>query len=123
MLVLPGGAVGDRLSRSMILVGGNAVPGPAQAITAELALTHMVQVGHLVVLAAVTGSVGAFSGPAGSSLVPQSVAEDERQRANALLQSVLNRIEVAGFVVAGLVAATAGIPAGATPRARINRQP
>ena len=108
VLLLVGGTAGDRVSRSRILVGCNLVVGTVQLTVAILVLTRTGRVWQLVVLAAVTGVVTAFSGPAGSGLVPQLVGEAQRQQANALLMMVQNFFKIVGPVLAGLAVATIG---------------
>lgn len=108
VFLLWGGVVADRLPRQFVLVGSSAVSTVSQGLLAVLVLTGTVSVPAFVVLAAVNGMSSAFSFPASSALVPQTVPAEQRQRANALLRLGTNSSMIAGASLGGLLIAFAG---------------
>lgn len=84
LLVLLGGVVADRLARQRIMIASDAVRGVLHAVLAVLVLTGAVRIWHMVVIGVLFGSAEAFSRPAYTGLVPQTVEEDRIQDAQAL---------------------------------------
>jgi MFS family permease len=107
-LILAGGIWADRLPRNVVMVGTNLVSAATQAATAALLLTGSAELWHLVVLQALGGAATAFFFPASTGLIPQTVATDQLQEANALLRLALNVANIAGAAAAGFVVAGAG---------------
>src|SRR5262245_26829813 len=85
VLVLLGGVWGDRLPRHLVLVSTDVARGAAQAATAGLLLTGSATVLAVALLQMVYGGASAFGRPAFQGLVPQVVASEQLQPANALL--------------------------------------
>jgi MFS family permease len=108
VFLLWGGVVADRLPRQYVLVGSSTVSALSQGLLAALVLTGSVSIPAFVVLAAVNGMSSAFSFPASSALIPQTVPSELRQRANALLRLGLNSSMIAGASLGGLLIAFAG---------------
>jgi MFS family permease len=108
VFLLWGGVVADRLPRQYVLVGSSTVSALSQGLLAVLVLTGSVTIPAFVVLAAVNGMSSAFSFPASSALIPQTVPDGLRQRANALLRLGLNSSMIAGASLGGLLIAFAG---------------
>ncbi|MGW4207782.1 MFS transporter [Lentzea sp. NPDC004789] len=108
LFLLWGGVVADRLPRQHVLVGSCTVSALSQGLLAVLVLTGSVSIPAFVVLAAVNGMSSAFSFPASSALAPQTVPDEQRQRANALLRLGLNSSMIAGASLGGLLIAFAG---------------
>jgi len=106
--LLWGGVVADRLPRQYVLVGSSTVSALSQGLLAVLVLTGSVSIPAFIVLAAVNGMSSAFSYPAASALVPQTVPVELRQRANALLRLGMNSTMIAGASLGGLLIAFAG---------------
>ncbi len=105
VFLLWGGVVADRLPRQLVLVGSSAVSAGSQGLLAVLVLTGTVSVPAFVVLAAVNGMSSAFSFPASSALVPQTVPAEQRQGANALLRLGQNSSMIAGASLGGMLIA------------------
>lgn len=105
LLLLVGGAVGDRLRRDRVLVVGDGVCGLAQAGTAALALTHSITLLPLVALQVTSGTATAFLHPAFTAVVPETVAAEHRQRGNALLGLTRQGAILVGAPLGGVLAA------------------
>ncbi|HZT90493.1 MAG TPA: MFS transporter [Gaiellaceae bacterium] len=107
VLLLVGGALGDRLPRHLVMVGSNLVSAASQAAAAALLLAGNARVWELAALAAVNGASSAFFFPASSGLVPQTVPGPLLQQANAALRLGLNATNIVGTAIGGLVVAAA----------------
>ncbi|MGI5501309.1 MFS transporter [Lentzea sp. CA-135723] len=105
VFLLWGGVVADRLPRHLVLAGSCVVSCASQALIAGLVLTGSVSVPWFIVLSAVNGMSGAFSLPASSSLVPQTVPLSMRLQANALLRLGTNSANIGGASLGGLLIA------------------
>lgn len=103
-----GGAVADRLNRRTILVMTQSSMMVLAFILATLTLTHVVQVWHVVLLAALMGVVNAFDIPARQAFVVDMVAREDLVNAIALNSSMFNGARVIGPAVAGIVVAVVG---------------
>jgi predicted MFS family arabinose efflux permease len=107
-LILVGGVVADRLSRSTVLIGSNLVSGTAQLAGSALLLSGRAEIWMLAVLAVVAAASSSFFFPASQGVIPQTVESGELQPANALLRLALNTTNIAGAAVGGLVVGAAG---------------
>lgn len=105
LFLLLGGVVGDRLPRRRVVVGGHLLSGLAQGGTATLVLLGSRSVPALGALQAVAGVALALTVPALTGLVPQTVAPELRQPANALLSLARNAALLLGGPLGGLLAA------------------
>jgi MFS family permease len=88
LFVLLGGVVTDRVERRWVMIAADLVRAFAVAVIGVLSVTGVVELWHLVVMAAVFGTGEAFFGPAFSSIVPQIVPRELLLQANALDQFV-----------------------------------
>ncbi|MFJ4966030.1 MFS transporter [Streptomyces sp. NPDC088729] len=107
VLVLVGGALGDRWPRRALMVGADVLRCVVQATSGLLLMTGHAGLAGLVVLQALAGVGTAVFVPAASGLVPSLVDEDQVQEANAVLGLVGNvnkvlSISLAGALVAGV---------------------
>ena len=107
-LLLFGGVWADRLPRHMILAAFSLVAAVTQAAAAALLLCGTAHVWQLALLEAVNGMAAAFLGPAALGIVPQTVAPELIQPANALLGLAVNVAKVLGAGMAGVVVAGFG---------------
>jgi MFS family permease len=103
-----GGIVADRFNRRKILVATQSSMMVLALILAGLTLTHVVQVWHVVLLAALMGVVNAFDIPARQAFVVDMVAREDLVNAIALNSSMFNGARVIGPAVAGIVVALIG---------------
>jgi MFS family permease len=108
--VLAGGVFADRWRRRTILVSTDLIRAASQGATALLLFTGHADVLLIAALQAVFGLAGAFSRPAQSGLVRESVSDARLQQANALLGLSRSVTSIAGPAVGALIVA-AGSPA------------
>lgn len=108
VLLLFGGVVADRLPRHLVLVGSSVAAGLTQAAVAAVVLARTDSLTLLAVLSAVNGAVSAFAMPAASALLPQTVAPEQRQKANALARIGTNTALVLGASGGGLLVVAVG---------------
>jgi MFS family permease len=106
--VLVGGIWADRLPRHLVMIVSDLVSGAVQGSIALLLLTGTAQIWHLVVLAAVRGTAGAFFFPASTGVVPETVSAGRLQQANALLGLSRNGTTIGGAALGGLLVAGIG---------------
>ncbi len=106
--MLIGGVVADRLSRRLVLVTANLGSGPTQGAMALLLLTGHYAAWPIAGLGFLNGVLGAFTSPALRGLLPELVAKDGLQRANALLGTVKNSTKVFGPTLSGMLVVAAG---------------
>jgi MFS family permease len=109
LFVLLGGVVTDRVERRRVMIAADLVRAFAVAVIGILSVTGVVELWHLVVMAAVFGTGEAFFGPAFSSIVPQIVPRELLLQANALDQFVRPLgFMLLGPALGGLIVATLG---------------
>ena len=107
-LLLLGGVWSDRLPRHVILAAFSLVAAATQAVAAALLISGTAHIWQLALLEAVNGMAAAFLGPASLGVVPQTVAPELAQPANALLSLAVNVANVLGAGMAGVVVASFG---------------
>jgi MFS family permease len=108
LFLLFGGALADRMPKTVLMVGSSIAAAVTQGAVAALVLTGSATVPLLIALSGVNGMVSALAMPASSAIVPQLVPEDMRQQANALGRMLFNAAAVIGAPVGGLVVAAVG---------------
>jgi predicted MFS family arabinose efflux permease len=106
--LLAGGVIADRLPRHLVMIASNAVSGVAQAVAAFLLLTDRAEIWHLAVIAVARAVASSFFFPAQQGIIPQTVASDLLQPANALLRLTLNATNIGGAAIGGVVVAAGG---------------
>ncbi len=102
-LTMIGGSAADRHDKRRILVATQVVQICTAVILGFLVLTKVIQIWHVILLAAVLGVCIAFEMPAISALVPELVKRDEIAAAVALDRSVFHGARLVGPSVAGLI--------------------
>ncbi|RLU86246.1 MFS transporter [Streptomyces griseocarneus] len=108
LLLLVGGVVADRWSRSRVMVWCNIVSGTAEALAALLLWFGSAEVWHLAAMSAVCGAASAFFAPAAGAIVVDVVPQPMRHAANALLKIGQNTVKVAGPALGGALVAAVG---------------
>ena len=88
VLLLVGGAVSDRFERRKVMMAADAIRMLSVLALGVLSLTGLIQIWHMMVIAACYGAGTAFFSPAFDALVPDLVPEGELTQANALDQFV-----------------------------------
>jgi MFS family permease len=110
-LTMIGGSAADRYDKRKILIAAQIVQTILAVILGLLVLTGVIQVWHVVVLAACLGVCIAFEMPAISALVPELVQRDQIATAVALDRSVFHGSRLVGPSVAGILVASVGAAA------------
>ena len=108
VFILVGGVLGDRLPRTLVMVGANLLSAAAQGVAAGLLLAGVAQVWQLALLQAVRGAATALFFPAAQAVVPEIVETELLQPANALIRLAQNGSTVLGAGVGGILVAAAG---------------
>jgi MFS family permease len=103
-----GGAVADRYNRHRVVLATQIASMCLASLLAFLTLTHLVQVWHLMAIAALLGIVNAIDIPTRQSFVVELVAREDLQNAIALNSSMFNGARVVGPAVAGVLVAVVG---------------
>lgn len=88
VLLLVGGVASDRFDRRRVMVAADVIRGIAVAVFGLLSLAGVLELWHVMVIAAVFGAGTAFFGPAFDAVVPDLVPEQLLTQANALDQFV-----------------------------------
>jgi predicted MFS family arabinose efflux permease len=108
VFILVGGVLGDRLPRTLVMVGANLLSAAAQGVAAGLLLAGVAQVWQLALLQAVRGTATALFFPAAQAVVPEIVETELLQPANALIRLAQNSSTVLGAGIGGILVAAAG---------------
>ena len=108
LLLLWGGVISDRFSRTLVLQFSNVASAITQGLIAFVVLTGQAELWMLMSLSVVHGAVSAVSLPAMASVMPQLVPREELQSANALVALTRNGLTVIGPTVGALLVVTAG---------------
>jgi len=108
VLMLLGGALADRLSSRMTMLGSMGLRAVLVAALAVFALTGRIQIWEVYGFAAMFGIVDAFFMPARQSILPAVVADRELEPGNAVLNVTSQATVVVGPVLGGLVVAAFG---------------
>jgi MFS family permease len=104
-----GGAIADRWNRQVIMLCTSGTTAALTGLTAFLVFADLVEVWHVLAIAAVLGTSFAFDAPARQALLPHLVSRDDMQSAVALNSAVWQSNRIVGPIVAGLLIATVGI--------------
>lgn len=108
VLLLVGGVLADRLSRSRILFLGNLLAAAAQGALAVTVATGHASTTSIAACGFVSGAAVAFTVPAIQGAVSQIVPAEHLQQANALLRLPSNAVKVLGPVIGGVIVAFSG---------------
>ena len=108
VLLVVGGAAGDRFPRRTVLVVSNLGAGLTQAGVAAILLTGSYSLPAIAALSVAYGAIDAFTSPALRGVIPELVARDDTQRANSLLASAQNGARILGPTAGGLFVVGAG---------------
>lgn len=103
-----GGVLADRMDRRVVLFTTNVIAMVSSAVLGLLTLLGIVQVWHLLVIAAFNSLVMSFDMPSRQSMTPSLVAEGEVLQAISLNSLAFNGSSVFGPAVAGIVISLVG---------------
>jgi len=105
LFALAAGVWADRIPRRRVMIASDAVRALVQLATGLLLITGSAEIWMLAALAAVYGTGDAFFWPAMNGLLPETIATDRLQEANALLGTAQSSSNILGPVIAGLLIA------------------
>lgn len=108
VFALAGGVIADRLPRRAVMLASDTVRAAVEAFVAVMLLTGHMTLPLFFVTGAVFGAASAFFGPAADGLVPQTIAAELLQPANALLNITRNATSIFGPALSGALIAVAG---------------
>lgn len=103
LLGLFGGAAADRFDRHRLVLATQSGLLLQAALLTFLTLSDLVEVWHVVVLAALQGAVNAFDMPARQSFLVRMVGKEDLGNAIALNSSIFNGARIVGPALAGIV--------------------
>jgi MFS family permease len=108
-LMLPAGAIIDRMDRRRLLVGTQSVMMILAFALAALAATNRLQIWHIALMAAILGVAQSFDAPARQAMAVEMV-EDRRYLTNAIAlnSTIFNLARVVGPAIGGAVLAALG---------------
>jgi MFS family permease len=107
-LLLLGGVLADRFPRRASMLGADVLRFGSEGVLAVLLLTGSPPLWVFMVLAGILGTGQAFFNPAMVGLMPEIVAPENLQRANALRGVAGSTGQILGPSLAGVIVATAG---------------
>lgn len=102
------GQLADRIDRVRVAVGSDLVRCVVQAVLAVVFLRGDATIWELAVGAGVYGAASSFFGPAAMGLVAETVDDEKRQQANALVAISQNIASVLGPGLSGVLASAGG---------------
>ncbi len=105
-----GGMVADRYSKRAILFVTQSVMGALALILGVLAITHVVAVWQVYLLAFALGMAAVVDNPTRQTFVAEMVGHERMANAIALNSATFNLARIAGPAVAGLVISLVGTP-------------
>ncbi|BCJ31589.1 MFS transporter [Actinocatenispora sera] len=103
-----GGVLGDRLPRAAMMQGSAIAAAATQTLIAASLIGGWSSVWLLGVVGAVNGCLGALASPSSSAMTRQTVPQPLLPRAVSQRRLVQNGAQIAGFALAGVLAATLG---------------
>ncbi|WEG18892.1 MFS transporter [Alkalihalophilus pseudofirmus] len=107
-----GGIIADKFKKTSIMFTTSFIQGCILVLIFVLTYTSSLSISHLVVLGMIFGTLDAFSGPAGASLIPKIVNKNQIQQANAMVQGMGQIGFVVGPIISGSVMEYSGVSAG-----------
>jgi len=106
-----GGVVADRIDRRKILMTTQSALGVISLIYAFLIFTNRIEYWHILVIAALAGTVASFELPASQAFVSELVRRDDLPQALALNAASFNATRTIGPAFAGIVIGAFGTAA------------
>lgn len=103
-----GGALADRVERRKLLIIVECFIMTAVVLLATLAMTGLIQVWHIFVIASIIGTGMAIDMPTRQALVPDLVSRDDLTNAVALNSSVFHGTRIFGPAIAGVLVGPIG---------------
>ncbi|GAK08362.1 MFS transporter [Geomicrobium sp. JCM 19038] len=107
-----GGVLADKFKKTTIMFTTSLIQGILLVIIFLLNNADQLTFGYLIILGLLFGTLDAFSGPAGTSLIPKLVEKSQIKQANAMIQGLGQIGFVIGPVISGSVMEFAGVTTG-----------
>lgn len=108
VLNLAGGVVADRFDRRRLIIATQTITAALIVVLATLTAAGVVQVWHILAIAAVTGAVNAFNTPARMALFPHLIERPALMSAVALNSSIWQGTRIVAPAIAGVLVALFG---------------
>jgi len=105
---LPAGVVADRFSKRNILLVTQSIAMFQAFVLAALTFAHVIQVWHVMVLAAMLGTSNSFDMPARHAMVIELANREDLLNAVSLNSSAFNSGRIIGPALGGLLIASVG---------------
>ncbi len=102
------GAIADRINKRALLVATQSCAMLLALVLSALVFSGLIQVWHVVLVAAALGVVNAFDGPTRQAFVVEMVGRDDLPNAIALNSMTFNTGRIIGPALGGLVLASLG---------------
>lgn len=109
LLMVVGGALADRISPRLTMLGSMGLRAVFVAPLAVLVINGHVQMWEVYGISLVLGIVGAFFMPARTSILPKVVADHELEAGNAVLNVTGQASIIVGPVIGGLIVSAFGV--------------
>ncbi|WP_059103437.1 MFS transporter [Shouchella shacheensis] len=109
LLMAFGGVLSDKFKKTTIMFSTSAIQGFLMFAIFLLSNANQLTFSYLLILGLIFGALDAFSGPAGTSLIPKLVAKNQIKQANALIQGLGQIGFVVGPMIAGSVMEIGGV--------------
>jgi MFS family permease len=103
LFMLFGGAITDRLSPRVILIASDVVRFVLAALMTVVVVTGVVEMWMLYAFSLGFGLVAGFAVPAGNSIVPVVVEEQDLQAGNSIVMGAGQLVGFVGPVLAGIL--------------------
>jgi MFS family permease len=103
--IVVGGVWADRLPRRLVMLTCDAIRAVVQAGVAVALLTGVMEVWMFVLTSAVFGAAQAFSAPASTGLVPETISAARLQQGNAMLKLSESSSNIFGPALSGVLVA------------------
>ncbi|MCG1022105.1 MFS transporter [Sutcliffiella horikoshii] len=107
-----GGVLADKFKKTTIMFSTSSSQGVLLVIIFLLHNTNQLTFLYLIILGSVFGTLDAFSGPAGTSLIPKIVHKNQIKQANAIIQGLGQIGFVIGPIISGSVMEFGGVISG-----------
>ena len=107
-----GGVLADKFKKTTIMFSTSSIQGVLLIIIFLLNNVDQLTFVYLIILGFVFGTLDAFSGPAGTSLIPKMVQKNQIKQANAVIQGLGQIGFVIGPIISGSVMELGGVTTG-----------
>ncbi|MFC6332001.1 MFS transporter [Paenibacillus septentrionalis] len=107
-----GGVLADKLKKTTIMFSTSLIQGIILIFIFLLNNANQLSFVYLVILGLIFGTLDAFSGPAGTSLIPKIVEKNQIKQANAVIQGLGQIGFIVGPIISGSVMEYAGVTTG-----------